>query len=149
MVCTKPSASFTVLVPVTVRKMVLALTAVQNLPRRSVLDESMFAKTFVDADVNSNKAVSDISMLQGSRLKKDLKAGEQIKNGDFCMVCRGDPVAIEAQTGSLSVKTTGQALGDGNTGDQVQVRNAKSGKLVTGMVTARSEEHTSELQSQR
>ena len=136
MVCKKPSGGYTVLVPVTVRKLIPTLTAVQNLPRRTVLDESMLSQSYVDADLNSAQAVTDITLLEGSRLKKDIKAGEQIKNGDFCMVCRGDPVAIEAKTGSLSVKTSGQALSDGNYGDQVQVRNTKTRKLVNGLVTA-------------
>ena len=134
--CTKPDKSWNVVVPVTIRRLVATVTAVTNIPRRSVIDQSMLEESYVDADVNSAAAINDLDALLGSRVKKDIKAGDQIKNGDFCMICRGDDITIQAQKGSLNVKTQGQALSDGNIGDQVQVRNTKSRKVVTGIVSA-------------
>ncbi len=133
--CNKPNHSWTLMIPVSVRRLVPTVTAIVNIPKRSVIDESMLEASYVDADVNSVSAINDVNALVGSRLKKDIKAGDQIKSGDFCMICRGDNITLLAQKGSLSVKTQGQALSDGNLGDQVQVRNTKSRKVVTGIVT--------------
>ena len=133
--CSRPDNSWTLVIPVTIRRLVPSVTAQVNIPRRSVIDESMLSESYVDADVNSASAINDISALVGSRLKKDIKAGDQIKSGDFCMICRGDDVTLLAKTGALSVKTQGQAMSDGNLGDKVQVRNTKSRKIVTGTVT--------------
>lgn len=134
--CNKPDHSWTLVIPVTIRRFVPTVTASVNIPKRSVIDENMLSESYVDADVNSASAINDVAALVGSRLKKDIKAGDQIKNGDFCMICRGDNVTLLARTGALSVKTQGQAMSDGNLGDQVQVRNTKSRKVVTGIVTS-------------
>ena len=52
------------------------------------------------------------------------------------MVCRGDNVTIEAQTANLAVKTQGIAMADGNLGDQIQVRNIKSRRLISAIVSS-------------
>jgi flagella basal body P-ring formation protein FlgA len=50
------------------------------------------------------------------------------------MVCKGDIISIFAKTSTLTIKTQGVALKDGNLGEQIQVKNQKSGKIVSGRV---------------
>ena len=50
------------------------------------------------------------------------------------MVCKGDNVTIYAKTRTLTIKTTGVALQDGNVGEQIRVRNQKSGKTISARV---------------
>lgn len=52
----------------------------------------------------------------------------------ICMVCKGDLVTIFAKTGTLTIKTTGFALQDGNVGEQIRVKNQKSGKTISARV---------------
>lgn len=134
--CSKPGSGYTVYVPVTVRRLVASVTAAANLPRSTVISPDMLKEGFVDENTNSQSAVNNPDELTGVKLKRDIKEGDQIKKGDFCMVCRGDPVNIEAVTSNLSLKASGEALSDGNLNDQVQVRNSKSKKVITATVTA-------------
>ena len=133
--CKKPGHAFEVIVPVSVRRLIPSVTAARNLARSEIISADMLRETYVDDRTNSQAAVNDVRALTGVRLKRAIKEGEQIKSGDFCMVCRGDQVNLEAQTPYLSVKTKGEALSDGNLNDQVQVRNLKTRKVVTGFVT--------------
>ncbi len=133
--CARPGAGYTIYVPVTVRRLIPSVTAAQNLPRSTVIGPGMLKEDYVDESTNSQAAVNDAQALQGVKLKRDIREGEQIRNGDFCMVCRGDPVNIEAVTSNLSLKAQGETLTDGNLNDQVQVRNSKSKKVITATVT--------------
>ena len=134
--CSNPQNKWDVIVPVTVRRLIPTVTASTNLPRRTLIEEQMLQESWVDSELNTQAAVTDASLLIGSRLKRDIKSGEQIKNGDYCMVCRGDNVTIEAQTANLAVKTQGIAMADGNLGDQIQVRNIKSRRLISAIVSS-------------
>jgi flagella basal body P-ring formation protein FlgA len=46
------------------------------------------------------------------------------------VVRRGDRVILEASTAGISVVTTGTALANGKVGEQIQVRNEKSARVV-------------------
>ena len=48
--------------------------------------------------------------------------------------CEGDNVTIYATTRTLTIKTTGVALQDGNIGEQIRVKNQKSGKTISARV---------------
>ena len=134
--CAKPGAGYTIYVPVTVRRLIPSITAATSLPRATVIGPGMLKEDYVDESTNSQAAINDAKVLEGAKLKRDIRQGEQIRNGDICMVCRGDPVNIEAVTSNLSLKAQGEALTDGNLNDQVQVRNSKSKKVITATVTA-------------
>jgi flagella basal body P-ring formation protein FlgA len=134
--CSKPGAGYSIYVPVTVRKLIPSVTAAADLPRSTVITRDLIKEDYVDQSTNSQAAVNDPGALIGAKLKREVKAGDQFHSGDFCMVCRGDPVNIEAVTSNLSLKAQGEALTDGNLNDQIQVRNAKSKKVISATVTA-------------
>lgn len=133
--CSKPDSRYSISVPVSVTILRPTLIASRPLPRGTVIDSSMLTETWVSEKINNPAAINDLQGLEGVKLKKDIKAGSQIKRNDFCMVCRGDMVTIEASTSNLSLKTSGQAVDDGNLNDTVQIRNSKSKKIVTAVVT--------------
>ncbi|MGN0908909.1 MAG: flagellar basal body P-ring formation chaperone FlgA [Succinivibrio sp.] len=133
--CSKPGSAYTIYVPVTVRRLVPTVTAATNIPRSAVITQDMLRQDYVDESTNSQAAVNDAQALVGAKLKREVREGEQIRSGDFCMVCRGDPVNIEAVTSNLSLKAQGEALTDGNLNDQVQIRNSKSKKVIQATVT--------------
>jgi flagella basal body P-ring formation protein FlgA len=78
--------------------------------------------------------IDDKSLLIGSRSKRVIREGMPIGMHQICMVCKGDVINIYARTTTLTIKTVGIALEDGNIGEQIQVKNQKSGKIVSGRV---------------
>ena len=78
--------------------------------------------------------IEDLSLLIGSRSKRTLREGMPVGTHQVCMVCKGDRVTIFAKTRSLTIKTSGTALQDGNLGEQIRVKNQKSGKTVSARV---------------
>ncbi|NOU50759.1 flagellar basal body P-ring formation protein FlgA [Pseudoalteromonas sp. JBTF-M23] len=78
--------------------------------------------------------IDDINLLIGSRSKRVLREGMPVGMHQICMVCKGDIVSIYAKTQTLTIKTQGIALQDGNIGEQIRVKNQKSGKIVSGRV---------------
>ncbi|MBE0367367.1 MULTISPECIES: flagellar basal body P-ring formation chaperone FlgA [Pseudoalteromonas] len=78
--------------------------------------------------------IEDLSLLIGSKSKRTLREGMPIGTHQVCMVCKGDMVTIFAKTRTLTIKTSGVALQDGNLGEQIRVKNQKSGKTVSARV---------------
>ena len=52
------------------------------------------------------------------------------------LVRRGEHVIVIAETGSLSIRSSGKALGDGTSGDLVRIKAAGSGRIVDGIVVS-------------
>lgn len=82
--------------------------------------------------------VVDPASALGKELRRPLKPGEPVRLGlltEPTVVERGDQVRLRAQAGTISVDTTGTALGSGRVGDQVRVRNDRSERVVRGRIT--------------
>ena len=75
-------------------------------------------------------------VIVGSRSKRSIRRGLPISMNQLCMVCKGDNVSIIARFNGLTIKTSGEALEDGGVGDNIRVRNVKSGRLINAKVTA-------------
>jgi flagellar basal body P-ring formation protein FlgA len=73
-------------------------------------------------------------LLIGSRSKRNIRSGTPLLLSQICMVCKGDAVTIFATIKGLRVKTTGIALEDGSLGEQVKVKNKKTGKVLNARV---------------
>ncbi|KZN37554.1 flagellar basal body P-ring formation chaperone FlgA [Pseudoalteromonas luteoviolacea] len=78
--------------------------------------------------------IDDINMLIGSKTKRRIQADKAIIMRHICMVCKGDTVIILAGNEHFAIKTQGIALQDGNLGDQIRVKNTKSGKTIRARV---------------
>jgi flagella basal body P-ring formation protein FlgA len=78
--------------------------------------------------------LDDPIMLIGSRSKRNIRSGTPLLLSQVCMVCKGDSVNIYANLKGLRIKTTGVALEDGTLGEQIQVKNKKSGKVLNARV---------------
>ncbi|PAJ75148.1 flagella basal body P-ring formation protein FlgA [Pseudoalteromonas sp. NBT06-2] len=72
--------------------------------------------------------------LLGSRSKRNIRSGSAITYKQVCMVCKGDRVTIFASYRGLSIKTAGIALQDGIIGQNISVKNSKSGKKLHARV---------------
>jgi len=72
--------------------------------------------------------------LLGSRSKRNIRSGSAITYKQVCMVCKGDRVTIFASYRGLRIKTAGIALQDGIIGQNISVKNSKSGKKLHAKV---------------
>ena len=132
--CSRKVKPYTINVPVSVTIYRASTIAAVNIPKGAVISQDMIEDTYVNESTNTAAAITDRSMVVGSKARKDIKAGEQIRISDFCLISKGDVVAIEANSKNLSIKAQGIALEEGKLNDQIQVRNSKSGKIIYGVV---------------
>ena len=52
------------------------------------------------------------------------------------LVKRGERVTIVAETGSLKIRTSGKALGDGKSGDMIRIQSEGSKRVIDGIVVS-------------
>ena len=133
--CARKDHPFTVNVPVNVTVLREVTVAKDNIPRGSVISEDLIDTVFIPETANTAATITDIRSIVGAKARKDIKAGEQLKKSDFCIVAKGDPVYIEATNGALTIKTTGIAMQEGRLNENIQVKNSKSKKIIEATVT--------------
>lgn len=78
---------------------------------------------------------TNIDAISGIRIKRRIAKDMPILSSNLCFVCKGDPVSIFAKTEGLEIKTSGEAMSDGNIGDTIRVRNSNSNKELDAQVT--------------
>ena len=120
-------------------KMVVAR---QLLPRGTLLSADMLQE--VDAPMPANgqvdpsqlTSVKDVAMAE---LVRDLPAGTPLKTHDIrraVLVKMGQQVLMTVGNGTdFQIRVRVEALQDGRMGDQVKLKNAESGKSMSGVVT--------------
>lgn len=83
--------------------------------------------------------VLDVQQVIGKELKRRLEAGEPVRLSHIKapqVIRKGDRVVLEASASGVSVVTTGTALANGEVGEQIQIRNEKSERVVDAEVVA-------------
>ncbi|SFS87409.1 flagella basal body P-ring formation protein FlgA [Succinivibrio dextrinosolvens] len=132
--CSRKEKPYVITVPVTVSVLRASIVAASNIQRGNVITSSMVEDTYVNENTTTASVINDKNQLIGSKAKKDIRAGEQFKISDITLIAKGDIVTIEASSKNLYIKTQGIALEEGKLNDTIQVRNSKTGKIVTGIV---------------
>ncbi|MBR9726744.1 flagellar basal body P-ring formation chaperone FlgA [Shewanella intestini] len=112
--------------PVVVAKDVLA--------HNKVLSANDLAVAYVDQYSLRGDFFANKRQLLGTRVKRKVSKGSPLLKRNLCFVCKGDPVSIWAKTASFEIKTTGEAMKDGNVGDMIKVKNTNSNKLLDAQV---------------
>ncbi|ASM50788.1 flagella basal body P-ring formation protein FlgA [Pseudoalteromonas espejiana DSM 9414] len=105
-----------------------------NLARGEVITKSHLSVKMKPSQFVRVQYLDDPLMLIGSRSKRNIRSGMPVLLNQICMVCKGDAVNIYASIKGLRIKTTGIALEDGTLGEQVQIKNKKSGKILNARV---------------
>ena len=134
--CQRPNDPFTLYVPVKVIKKVPAIVATRNINKGEIIDSSDISVLYVENNSNVATAVGTKEYLVGSKVKMNIKQGDMIKASQFCVVCKGDSVSLEAATHALLIKTTATALEDGFINETIKVKNNQSRKVINASVIA-------------
>lgn len=95
----------------------------------------------VNISTLSGELVTDMANAIGKQTRTTLRAGACLRSGFLevaPLVQKGDRVKILAGSGQLNVSTIGIAKSSGGRGDQIQVENIVSNKIVVGRVTGES-----------
>lgn len=132
--CARPENPYTLYVRAQVDILKRRIMAATDLPRGTILGPGDLKEEFIQDSSRTKGIVENTQILIGSKLKRDLKAGDFFNASNICVVCKGDVVSLEAVRGGLSLKTTGEAMEDGFINDTIRVRNKKTKKVVLGTV---------------
>lgn len=83
--------------------------------------------------------IARVEEIVGLQARRSLSAGTTPRASMLAqptLIRRGEQVVLLARVGALEVRTAGQALVDGSRGQVIRVRNARSSKVVEGVVVA-------------
>ena len=120
--------------PVRVRVLRPFVSVTEAAPRGTVLSEGLMSIEFMDEILLRGDTFTETAPLVGSRLKRDLRPGQPVRQNQICVVCRGDQVEIQALTGGMQIKTQGTALQDGSFGEAIRVENSRSKRVIQAVV---------------
>ncbi|MBL4584379.1 MAG: flagellar basal body P-ring formation protein FlgA [Pseudomonadales bacterium] len=126
-------------IPVTLTVIKPVVVAMHSVPRGALLQADQLQ--LVDWDVNRLKYgyFSSIKQVVNRQVRKPLRGGKPVlpeQLGITQVVRKGDEVLIEATKGQISVRSPGIALSDGGAGQQINVRNRRSKKVIRATVVA-------------
>ncbi|WP_440055599.1 flagellar basal body P-ring formation chaperone FlgA [Pseudoalteromonas sp. T1lg65] len=110
------------------------LVSTTMLAKGSVITEQDIKTEYQPKRFRRAAYIEDEKLLVGSRTKRNIREGQPFTDNQICMVCKGDTIIIYAKTRTLTIKTSGEALQDGNIGEQVRVKNLRSGKTLRAKV---------------
>jgi flagella basal body P-ring formation protein FlgA len=136
--CSTPEP-WSIYVPARVQTYAEVAVVVRALPRGAVLsaDDVMLKRT--NTSQGGSGLIQELPQVIGQELKRRLDVGEPVRLSHLKapqVIRKGDKVILEASTGGISVVTSGTALANGQVGDQIQVRNEKSKRVVDAEVIA-------------
>ena len=116
-----------------------ALAASRTLPRGSHLESNMVQWVEVPASQWSAHHLSDMSVLNGSELMRDMVPGQIIRRQDIrpsVLVKKGQMVSFQVgQSSHFMITAKVQALQDGRMGEHIRLKNPDSGRILSGKVT--------------
>ncbi|MGQ9472940.1 MAG: flagellar basal body P-ring formation chaperone FlgA [Candidatus Caldatribacteriaceae bacterium] len=109
---------------------------------REILPQEVIYKGDISLEMEAltpenEKALSDLEIVLGRKVKRRLKKGEIITEGHLAketLIQRGDLVTIIAQKGGIVITAIGKSRGNGSLGDTIVVENMTSRKRMEAEV---------------
>ena len=120
--------------PVKVETQIPVLVANQPISKGSILDNSNVTLVYKDQFEVRGESYSDLDAIMGAKAQRTLSHNTPITPRNICVVCKGDAVEIVAKSDTFMIKTDGIAMKNANIGEQIRVKNARSGKMVIAVV---------------
>lgn len=121
---------------VKVTKLQPVLVAASNIDKGSILDNDNTKITFIEDYKIRGATLNNIEEVLGAKVKRNLQKDSAIYSNNVCIVCKGEMVTILANSSSFQIKTNGTALSNGTVGEQVRIKNNRSGKVISARVKA-------------
>ncbi|MCH1924546.1 flagellar basal body P-ring formation chaperone FlgA [Shewanella sp. C32] len=107
----------------------------ETLAQGTTLTQSNLSTRYIDQFSLNGQQFDDIAPLIGAKVKRRVTKDYPIFSSNVCFVCKGDQVSIVASSENFQIKTVGIAEADGNLGEQIRVKNARSNKIIDALVT--------------
>ena len=130
------STSWQIYLPVRIKTKLPVVVASTPISKGSVLDSSNLNIEYRDKLKLRGEIINNIDLIAGARAKRNIVQGRVVNRRNICLVCKGESVTIIAKADNLVIKASGLALRDGAIGEQISVRNKRSGKTVLARVEA-------------
>ena len=131
--CQLPSA-WQIYLPFKINKRLPVLVAVSNLNKGTTLDKDNTRINFVNVHKIRGETLSNNKSIIGAKLKRNIQKDSAIYIKSVCVICKGESVTILASSDTFQIKTNGTALSNGTIGDQIRIKNTRSGKIITARV---------------
>lgn len=114
------------------------IISADNLPKGHVLTKKDI--TYIQRDIYTQRSgyLSNQSLVIGKQLKRSINSGEVIYSNQLHqpnLIKKGDSVSVVAKVGSLSVITLGIALDNGRIGEQIDIKNRRSSRVIRAEIT--------------
>ena len=130
------SAPWQLFLPVKVITSVPVVVTANRLTKGSVLDRSNVTLELRDIRKIRGETLDNIEDVIGARSKRSMSKGTYISKQNTCVVCKGESVTIIASSSNFNIKTAGIALQNASFGEQVKVKNTRSGRTIAAQVKA-------------
>ena len=119
-----------------IKTIIPVIVAKKSINKGEMLTDSNITITYLDSYKIRGTFLNDLSKILGTKARRKITKDRIITLKNTCMVCKGSHVSIIATSTNFTIKTNGEALSNGNIGDQVNIKNKQSGKIITAQVNA-------------
>lgn len=126
-------------IPVRIQKMRSVVVAASTLSPGQVIGRNDLKLNYIDVNQLRDSANTQIDEVIGAQVKRRIGANQPILARHTCFVCRGQDVTIVSGSNGLEVRASGVARSDGLMGERISVRNSRSNKEISAVVSGRSE----------
>lgn len=128
---------WSIFVPATLEIWGEVVVAARNLERGTVISAEDITTSRINTASLPSGHIVDKDRVVGMELRRSTRSGSYLVLSALEMprvVNRGDAVVLEASSSSLTVAAKGTALGNGQVGEQIKVRNDQSERVVDALV---------------
>ena len=111
-----------------------------NIIRGQVITQDMVERTLQPKKQMGAQTLSTLDEAIGLEATRTIRAGAPITISDLTaadLVRKGEKVTLTITRGALTISVDTIAMEDGKMGEQVELTNAESGKVIRGVVTGR------------
>jgi len=123
-----------IFLPVKIETTIPVLVTKNKISKGSILSKDNLLIEWRDLYQVRGEVINNIEMVDGARSKRTLSAGSVITKKLICVVCKGETVTILAESDNFMIRTTGVALENATFGEQVSIKNSRSGRTIIAQV---------------
>lgn len=129
-------APWQLFIPVRINQEIPVLVTMNVLAKGTVINDINTRIEYINVNRIRGESVDKVELVTGGRLKRRLAKGAVVSPRNICLVCKGEMVTIIAESDDFMIKTAGLALTSGSKGEQVKIKNSKSGRTINARVQA-------------